>query len=221
MSVERRGPAVGKDSTKKEGKGEMTKTPISLQDLRRSLYLGLITLDRKPAGKPIAGNRHDGFEAAVAGNQLTVRLVRHSQRKQGATDRLNLRSMAPVLDPTTPAAAGEDGRQAGETRPLLLVVVGGESFDATAVCQHAGADRWTAASVGIAEAAAPKKRIPLSTRNGELSEKAGLGCRGDRLSGPGKGRLGTGGTVWEKNPARRSRLEANGCVLATAGKPKN
>jgi len=37
--VEQRGPAVGNDSNKKEGKGEMTKTPISLQDLRRSLYV--------------------------------------------------------------------------------------------------------------------------------------------------------------------------------------
>jgi len=39
MSGERRGPAVGNDSNKKEGKGEMTKAPISLQNLRRSLYL--------------------------------------------------------------------------------------------------------------------------------------------------------------------------------------
>jgi RNA-directed DNA polymerase len=39
MAVERRGPAGGKDSNKKEGKGGMTKTPISLQDLRRSLYV--------------------------------------------------------------------------------------------------------------------------------------------------------------------------------------
>jgi hypothetical protein len=37
---------------------------------------GHITLDRKQAGKPIAGNRHDGFEVAGAGIQLTVRLVR-------------------------------------------------------------------------------------------------------------------------------------------------
>src|SRR5882762_2236697 len=62
--------------------------------------VGHITLGRKRAGKPIAGNRHDGFEVAGAGNQLTVWLLRHSQRKRGATDRLNLRSMAPVLDPT-------------------------------------------------------------------------------------------------------------------------
>src|SRR2546428_3894794 len=39
MAVERRGPAVCNDSNKKEGKGEMTKTPISLQDLRKSLYV--------------------------------------------------------------------------------------------------------------------------------------------------------------------------------------
>jgi len=66
--------------------------------------VGHITLGRKRAGKPIAGNRHDGFEVAGAGNQLTVWLVRHSQRKRGATDRLNLRSMAPVLDPTRTSA---------------------------------------------------------------------------------------------------------------------
>src|SRR5882762_9509414 len=39
MAVERRGPAVCNDSNKKEGKGDMTKTPGSLQDLRRSLYI--------------------------------------------------------------------------------------------------------------------------------------------------------------------------------------
>src|SRR5713226_1545266 len=39
MAVERRGPAVCNDSNKKEGKGEMIKTPISLQDLRRSIYV--------------------------------------------------------------------------------------------------------------------------------------------------------------------------------------
>jgi hypothetical protein len=63
--------------------------------------VGHITLDLKRAGKPIAGNRHDGFEVAGAGNQLTVQLMRHSQRKRGDTDRLNLRSMALALDPTS------------------------------------------------------------------------------------------------------------------------
>jgi RNA-directed DNA polymerase len=37
--VERRGPAVCNGSNKKGGKGEMTKAPISLQDLRKSLYV--------------------------------------------------------------------------------------------------------------------------------------------------------------------------------------
>src|SRR5712691_5871672 len=39
MPVERRDPAVFNDSNKKGGKGEMTKAPICLQDLRRSLYV--------------------------------------------------------------------------------------------------------------------------------------------------------------------------------------
>src|SRR5579872_2518028 len=39
MSVEQRGPAVCNGSNKTGGKGEMTKAPISLQDLRRSLYV--------------------------------------------------------------------------------------------------------------------------------------------------------------------------------------
>jgi RNA-directed DNA polymerase len=39
MAVEQRGPAVCNDSNKKEGKGDMTKTPVNLQDLRRSLYI--------------------------------------------------------------------------------------------------------------------------------------------------------------------------------------
>ena len=39
MASEQRGPAVGSDSNKKEGKGEMIKTPISLQSLRKSLYV--------------------------------------------------------------------------------------------------------------------------------------------------------------------------------------
>src|SRR5438270_3030486 len=39
MSVERRGAAVCNGSNNKGGKGEMTKAPIRLQDLRRSLYV--------------------------------------------------------------------------------------------------------------------------------------------------------------------------------------
>src|SRR6266542_3583234 len=39
MSGEPRGPTVCSGSNNMGGKGEMTKTPISLQDLRRSLYV--------------------------------------------------------------------------------------------------------------------------------------------------------------------------------------
>ena len=40
------------------------------------------------------------FEVAGAGNGFTVKLVRHRQTKETATDRLHLRDTAPVLDPT-------------------------------------------------------------------------------------------------------------------------
>jgi len=39
MPVERRNPAVGNSSIKKGGTGEMTKAPISVQDLRRRIYI--------------------------------------------------------------------------------------------------------------------------------------------------------------------------------------
>ncbi len=37
--MERRGPAVSQCSVDMEGKGEMTKAPVSLQDLRRKIYV--------------------------------------------------------------------------------------------------------------------------------------------------------------------------------------
>src|SRR5215475_9933910 len=58
----------------------------------RSKLIGLINLDAKCAGAPSAGNPLATCDVAGAGNRLTVRLVRHSQRKRGATDRPNLRS---------------------------------------------------------------------------------------------------------------------------------
>src|SRR5208283_636685 len=54
------------------------------------------------------------------------------------------------------AAAGEDGRTAGETCPLLLAVVGGEPSDETVVWRYAPADRSAVASGGIAEVVAGK-----------------------------------------------------------------
>ena len=60
----------------------------------------------KQIRKPNAGNLHAGFDEAGTGNQVTVRLLRHSQRKRRATARPHLRSMAPVLDPTSSPGSG-------------------------------------------------------------------------------------------------------------------
>src|SRR5258708_7972528 len=65
-----------------------------------SNWLRLINLSAKRAGERSAGNLHAPFDVAGDGKKLTVRLVRHSQRKRGAPDRSDLRSMAPFLDPT-------------------------------------------------------------------------------------------------------------------------
>ena len=62
--------------------------------------IGHITLGTKQTGAPSAGNPHAGCDVAGAGNGFTVWLMRHSQRKRGATARLDLRNTAPVLDPT-------------------------------------------------------------------------------------------------------------------------
>src|SRR5437764_8499483 len=79
----------------------------------RPSTIGLITLGTKETGKPSARNSHAGFDAAGTGNRLTDRLVRHSQRKRGATDRSVLRGTAPVLDPT------EEGRVRRGSVPSL------------------------------------------------------------------------------------------------------
>src|SRR5260370_16213917 len=68
-----------------------------------SNWLRPINLLAKRAGERSAGNLHAPFDVAGNGNQLTVRLVRHSQRKRRATDRSDLRSMAPFVDATTSA----------------------------------------------------------------------------------------------------------------------
>src|ERR1035441_8151161 len=66
----------------------------------RSSTIGHITLGMKQTGAPSAGNPHAGCDVAGAGNEFTVWLLRHSQRKRGETDRPDLRNTAPVLDPT-------------------------------------------------------------------------------------------------------------------------
>ena len=109
------------------------------------------------------------------------------------------------------AAIGEDRWSGGEA----WAFVGGESSDETFICQHAGADRWTAASVGIAQAATSKKPIPISPGNGGVSEKAGSGSRGD-------GFLGLGKSGWKplvvsrrKYWAGSAQLKANGFILTS------
>ena len=97
-----------------------------------------------------------------------------------------------------------------------------ESPHAAAVCVDGAADCWATTSVGIAGAAtAPKKTIPISSNNAVVSEKVGSGCRGDGLSGPGKGRKVADGTVWENRLCSEARLRATGCMLVSAGRPKN
>ena len=59
---------------------------------RRTSPIGPINLVAKCAGARSAGNPLATCDVAGTGNQLTVRIVRHSQRKRGATDRPNLRS---------------------------------------------------------------------------------------------------------------------------------
>jgi hypothetical protein len=66
----------------------------------RPSTIGHITLGTKQTGAPSAGNPHAGCDVAGAGNGFTVWILRHSQRKRGATARPNLRNTAPVLDPT-------------------------------------------------------------------------------------------------------------------------
>src|SRR5947208_506407 len=73
--------------------------------------IGPITLGTKQTGAPSAGNPHAGCDVAGAGNGFTVWLVRHSQRKRGATDRPDLRNTAPVLDPTGQGPAMPPGRE--------------------------------------------------------------------------------------------------------------
>src|ERR1700687_879458 len=78
----------------------------------RSSTIRHITLGTKQTGAPSAGNPHAGCDVAGAGNGFTVWLLRHSQRKRGATDRPDLRNTAPVLDPTgiAPALPRYNGR---------------------------------------------------------------------------------------------------------------
>jgi hypothetical protein len=93
----------------RRGEGPWGRAADAVRTESCSSTIGHINLDRKQTGKPSARNGHARFEAAGAENQLTIRLVRHSQRKRGATDRSNLKSLASVLDPTFREGNGNVG----------------------------------------------------------------------------------------------------------------
>jgi RNA-directed DNA polymerase len=92
MAVERRGPAVCNDSNKKEGKGEMTRTPIRLQDLRRSLYV-------KAKAEPTW--RFWGLYVHVCKMETLQEAYRMAKKNDGA----------PGMDGVTFAAIEEGGRE--------------------------------------------------------------------------------------------------------------
>ena len=62
--------------------------------------VGRITRRGKSARKPLAGNPHERFDVAGAGNGLMVGLLRHSQRKRRAPARSHL--LVPRLPSTLP-----------------------------------------------------------------------------------------------------------------------
>ena len=92
MAVERRGPTVGNDSNETEGKGEMIKTPISLQDLRRSLYV-------KAKAEPTW--RFWGLYVHVCKMETLEEAYRMAKNNDGA----------PGIDGVTFAAIEESGRE--------------------------------------------------------------------------------------------------------------
>jgi len=76
---------------------------------------GPITLDAKSAGARSAGNPHATCDGAGTGIPFTVRLVRHSQRKQGATDRPDLRNNGASPRPYRDRGDGNDQEGESET----------------------------------------------------------------------------------------------------------
>src|SRR5216684_9372345 len=92
MSAERRSPTGGNSSNKMGGKGEMTKAPISLQDLRRSLYV-------KAKAEPTW--RFWGLFVHVCKMETLQEAYRMAKSNDGA----------PGIDGVTFAAIEESGRE--------------------------------------------------------------------------------------------------------------
>ena len=70
MSAERRGPAICNVSNIGEGKDEMTKASIDLQDLRRRIYVKSFGV--KQMGARNAGNPHVACDVEGAGDVVWV-----------------------------------------------------------------------------------------------------------------------------------------------------
>ena len=100
--------------------------------------IGPINLGTKQTGAPSAGNPHAGCDVAGAGNGFTGWLLRHSQRKRGATDRPDLRNTAPVLDPT-----GQCLQMSLDNAVRFVTRLMGDHG-------HSGSDLRTACKVGFA-----------------------------------------------------------------------
>ncbi len=86
------------------------------------------------------------------------------------------------------ATAGEDGRTAGETCPLLLALGGGEPSDEAALWEYGAADRGAVTYGGIAEAVGPGNRSRPTTGVGCPSKsdlKDGASSHGLALATPG------------------------------------
>jgi len=96
-------------------------------------------------------------------------------------------------------AAGEDGRTAVKTCPLLLAVRGGEPSDEMVIWQYARADRRAVASGGIAGPARGREIDPGPKRGG-VSDKTGWKGRSQQLRYRRRGRRDT---VRSSSPGQR------------------
>src|SRR5882762_6535960 len=143
--------AMEKGAAPKRGRAIqwLSNTVLRATTESRSSPIGHITLDRKQAGKPSARNGHARFEAAGTENQLTVRLVRHSQRKRGATDRSDLRSLASVLDPTDRGDGGNVGIIRSPLRATVLPDCGGREVNSRPYRDCGRGERATAPPMPI------------------------------------------------------------------------
>ena len=106
------------------------------------------------------------------------------------------------------------------TRPLLQSPAAGEPSDAGAFCQYTGADRWTAASVGVAQAEDAKENDLEILPEREVSGRTACRTSGPEFLGPLDGQWGADGTIPKTILCRRVRLETNGCVCSRPGAKK-